>query len=147
MPHISPDGNVRNYVVKPAVQGAVCAAAAAMTPGLSGVSVRIPNYGDVSLPMFMGIAGFVAGEVTQLMNAYVVPHIPVVSAFSHPAHAALNAGTAAATLGAALEYEAPGAVSELGISKLAIYGIVSEVGSSYATDELIIPTWNQWFSS
>jgi hypothetical protein len=117
-----------------------------MTPGLAGVSVRIPTYGDVSLPIFMGVAGFLAGEVTQLMNAYVMPHIPVVSAFSHPAHAALNAGTAAATLGAALEFEAPGAVSDLGIAKLAIYGVVSEVGSSYLTDEILIPTWNQWSS-
>jgi hypothetical protein len=146
MPPIQADGNVRNYVIKPAVQGVVCAAAAAMTPGLAGVSVRIPTYGDVSLPIFMGVAGFLAGEVTQLMNAYVMPHIPVVSAFSHPAHAALNAGTAAATLGAALEFEAPGAVSDLGIAKLAIYGVVSEVGSSYLTDEILIPTWNQWSS-
>lgn len=141
---MDPEGSARKYLVKPACAAGIVAAGAAMWR--PGAQVAVPGVGAVPLPVVAAGATFVASEVCSLINDYLFPHIPVINAFEAPVHTALNVGAMAAVTAAAENYYSPGLVGDLGLTEIGAFAAIAEMGSTYLSDQWIIPTYNKWTS-
>ena len=139
--HLDP---TRSYLLKPAAAAGIVAAGVAMWR--PDAQVNIPGMGNYPLPLVAAGATFVASEVTALINHYLLPHVPIISAFEAPAATAMNVGTVAAVAALVENTVSPGLLQDVGLAEITAFSLAAEVGSTYLVDEWVMPMWNRWGS-
>lgn len=130
------------YIAKPAVMAAITAGGAAMYH--PGCMVYIPGRSNVPLPVVVAGVTFIAAEVSALVNTYLFPHIPSITALEAPAHTALTIGVQTAVTAAVENTISPGLVGDIGLAELAGFAVVAEIGSSYIVDHWITPMLSRY---
>ena len=136
--------NVARYLLKPAASAAFAGAAAmAWRPGQQVV------IGGKLMPLSLVVAGasFLASEVTELINHFLFDHIPQISMLSHPLHSALAVGTQIGVVAGVENYLSPGLVGDQGLPEVAAICALSEITSSYVTNEFLRPWYSQMTGS
>lgn len=133
---------VCKYVAKPAIMAAITAGGASLYN--PGGMVYIPGRGNVPLPIVVAGVTFIAAEVSALVNTYLFPHIPSISALEAPAHTALTIGVQTAVTAAVENTISPGLVGDLGLPQLLGCAVVAEIGSTYIVDHWITPMLSRY---
>ena len=136
--------NVVHYLLKPTASAAFAGAAAmAWRPG------QQVNIGGQAVPLALVVAGasFLASEVTELINHFLFDHIPQIRVLSHPLHSALAVGTQVGVVAGVENYLSPGLVGDQGLPEVATICALSEITSSYVTNEFLRPWYEQMTGS
>jgi len=125
----NPDTTAR-YLLKPAAVAAVSgAAAAAWRPG-TNVIIMGQTY---PLPLVVAGASFVASEVSELVNSYLLSHVPTPTLLTAPLHTGLNIGTQVGVVCAIENFLSPGLIGDQGLAEVAALCALGEVVGSYLT--------------
>lgn len=130
------------YVAKPAVMAAITAGGAAMYH--PNVMVYVTGKGSVPLPIVVAGVTFIAAEVSALVNTYLFPHIPQITALEAPAHTALTVGVQTAVTAVVENTISPGLVGDIGVPELFALAAISEVTSTYIVDQWISPILSRY---
>jgi hypothetical protein len=131
---------VTKYVLKPASMAAVAGGAvAAWRPG---AQVRVGDKA-IPLPLIVGGAVFLAGEVSELVNTYLFDHIPSISLLSAPLHTGLSIGVQTGVVAAVENYVSPGLVGDLGLPEIVAFAAGAEIAGNYLAKEWLLPYYRQ----
>lgn len=137
--------NYCKYGARPATSFVIgCAATQVLCPSVANMDVVIKGM-PVPVWLLGGAASALGTLIGQITTDYVSPQITTVSLIANPAHTALNVGIG--TAGSALAYSlAAGSNWSDEVSLVSLFGVaaISEVGSSYLTENWIRPAASQY---
>lgn len=136
---------VCKYVAKPAIMAAITAGGAAMYHPNAKVYIFGRDQ-EVPLPLVVAGVTFIAAEVSALVNTYLFPHIPSVSALEAPLHTGLTIGVQTAVTAVVENTLSAGLAGDVGIVELVGFATLAEVGSTYIVDQWITPAMCKYYA-
>lgn len=124
-----------NYILKPAVNGAVTAAAMYKMGG-----GKIFLFGQYVPSWYVtGAVGAASSVVAEMAHAWILPHLSPNEKFAQVESSILAPVIAGVAQVAALEFISPGASTSIGLTKVFATGAGAEIVGQYVWEKSIVP--------